>query len=131
MQPVCHPKVLWFRVIMCTVLTTIRIQSTITWHVWISCKVNNINAYSPSSNPEFSLCKVSTDTTTSVYNSFFSNYEITHFSACEPKVHQPLARTQAIGGGAWVVDMKSTRSRGHNLKNTRDKNWLVDNIKSK
>ena len=80
--------------------------------------------YSPNPNPEFSLYinHVSTDTTTSVYNSFFSNYEITHVSACEPKVHQPLARTHAIGGGAWVVGIKSRRSRGHNLKNTRDKN---------
>ena len=90
-----------------TVLTRYWIQSTITRHVWISCKVNNINAYSPSSNPEFTLyiSHVSTDTTTSVYNSFFSNYETT-FQHVKPKFiilllkHMPLK--EVLGLWAWI-----------------------------
>ena len=64
----------------------------------------HIIAYSPNSKPEFSLCNVSTDTTTFTIASF-QTMRPRMFQHVNPKVHQPLAKTHATGGGAWVVDM--------------------------
>ena len=73
------------------------------WHVWISCKDSSINAYSP--NPEFSLyiSHVSTDTTTSVYKSFFSNYETT-FQHVNTKFINPLLKHMPLEEllGLWA-----------------------------
>ena len=111
MPSACSWSAIPARVLMCTVLTSIvnpvyKIDFT-TMVCLDFFKNSSINAYNPKCNPEFIQCikHVSTDTTTSVYNSFFPNYESTHVSACQPKVHQPVAKTHATGGGAWFVGM--------------------------